>query len=193
MLNGIDPIIIFNFRKNIAPVVAGVPVVAQVTEGIDLPLIPIYLSEKLTGLFIDQESKSIEVQTTAESTTEGKQPDVNQKLIASTVRVTMLANKNSIGVSLVAALADLVVPKLTSKEYSITYLHGATTVFGSLLHSFNVEQNAENDLLRITLELSNASKKETKPEPSVTEVTPRAQSPAGVIFDAGSVSVGGVS
>ena len=42
---------------------------------------------------------------------------------------------------------------MTSKEYSITYLHGAVTVFNGLLHSFAVTQQANNELYNVTLEL----------------------------------------
>lgn len=156
MLNGIDPIIIFNFKKNLPAVqslVAKIPVVASVVDAIDLPVIPIYLSERLTGIFIDAESKSMEVDTNVDTLSSGDQPEVTQRGLTNTVSIEMQASRDSIGVSLFAAMSDLIFPKLTSKEYSITYLHGAVTVFAGLLHSFSITQNANDDRYNIKLEL----------------------------------------
>jgi hypothetical protein len=156
MLNGIDPIIIFNLKKlppSVASTVSKIPVVSSIVEAIDLPLIPIYLSERLTGIYIDTEDKNVDIETNIETLTDGSAPNVNQRGIGNTVKIKMQANRDSIGVSLFSALSDLVFPKVTSKEYSITYLHGAVTVFGGLLHSFALTQNANNDLYDITLEL----------------------------------------
>lgn len=156
MLNGIDPIIIFNFKK-LAPglqeTIAKIPIVADVVSVIDLPVIPIYLSEKLTGIYIDSESKSMEIDTSVDTLSSGDAPTMNQRGIINTVKIEMVASRDSIGVSLFAAMADLIFPKVTSKEYSITYLHGAVTVFAGLLHSFNISQQANNDLYTISLEL----------------------------------------
>lgn len=155
MLNGIDPIIIFNFKK-IPPglaTVAKIPIVASVISAIDLPAIPIYLSERLTGIYIDAEDKSIEVDTTTDTLSNGEAPNVTQRGISSTVKIGMVASTGSLGVNLFAAMADLVFPKVTSKEYSITYLHGAVTVFAGLLHSFSISQRAGTTLYDITLEL----------------------------------------
>lgn len=156
MLNGIDPIIIFNFKK-LAPglqeSISKIPIVADVVSVIDLPVIPIYLSEKLTGIYIDSESKSMEIDTTVDTLSSGDTPSTNQRGIQNTVKIEMVASRDSIGVSLFAAMADLIFPKVTSKEYSITYLHGAVTVFAGLLHSFNISQQANNDLYTISLEL----------------------------------------
>jgi hypothetical protein len=83
----------------------------------------------------------------------------------------MLANKDSIGLTLLSAVLDLIVPKVTSKEYSITYLHGAVTVFGGLLQSFNVTQNSENDLFNISLKLSKPGTPQTQAKTTTPQVT----------------------
>ncbi len=160
MLNGVDPIILFQFKK-LLPAVESlfssqkdkIPVVAQEPSSFPLPFIPIYLSEKLTGIFIDSESKSMDIDTTTETVSDGTTPQTNQRGIANTVKIEMVANRDSIGISLFAAMADLIFPKVTSKEYTITYLHGAITVFDGLLHSFSITQNANDDRYNITLEL----------------------------------------
>jgi cytochrome c biogenesis protein CcdA len=164
MLNGIDPIIIFEFAKLTKAQeekVSKIPVVSSIVSTIGLPPIPIYLSEKITGLYIDTEERNIDIDTTVETLVTGSDPLFNQKAINSVVRISMHATKDSLGLTLLSALTDLVVPKVSSKEYSITYLHGAITIFSGLLHSFGVSQSANNDLLNITLELVKVPKKIT--------------------------------
>lgn len=159
MLNGIDPIIIFNFSKlapDLAEAVKGIPIISGIVSKIGLPPIPVYLSEKLTGLVIDTEDKNIDIDTTPETLSTGGEPVFNQKGINSTVKITMIAGKDSIGLTLLSAMADLIFPKCTSKEYSITYLHGAITVFEGLLHSFSIQQNAGNELYQVSIELVKA-------------------------------------
>ncbi len=162
MLNGVDPIIIFNFKKKISadvplgkfPMTEAEAMADQASKPlIDLPFIPIYLSEKLTGVYIDTEHKNIDIDTNIETLTSGNAPITQQRGIQSTVKIEMFAKRDSIGISLFAALSDLIFPKVTSKEYSITYLHGAVTVFGGLLHSFSIQQNSNNELYNISLEL----------------------------------------
>lgn len=167
MLNGIDPIILFNFFKVLTPdevaSISKIPIVSSVYDKIGLPPIPIYLSEKLTGLLIDSEDKSIDIETTVETLPNGTDPKVTQKGINSTVKINIVAVKESIGMTLLSALADLIFAKVTSREYSITYLHGAVTVFGGLLHSFSINQNAEDTKYNITIELSRSTVKTIQP------------------------------
>lgn len=173
MLNGIEPILIFQFSKlspSAAESVSKIPIVSSIVNTIGLPPIPLYLSEKLTGLYIDAEDKNIDIETTTETLSTGGTPIINQKAINSTVKIQMVASKDSIGLTLLSAIADLILPKVTSKEYSITYLHGAVTVFGGLLHSFAISQNSTNDLYNVTLELTKSSGEQKKGPPEVEPV-----------------------
>lgn len=155
MLNGLDPIILFNFKKKLPDfLTAVVPIPFASREiTITLPVIPIYLSERLTGLYIDTEDKNVDIDTTIDTTSTGGDPNVSQKGLNSSVKITMKAVKGSIGAALMAALADLVFPKVTSKEYSITYLHGAVILFDGLLHSFSINQDSGTDLYTVNIEL----------------------------------------
>lgn len=176
MLGGIDPIIIFQFAK-LAPsfgeTVSKIPVLSKVPTLIEMPPIPVYLSENITGLFIDTESKSVDLETDTETMTDGSAPEVTQKGIQSGIEVNIMARKDSLGLTLISALIDQVFDKATSKEYAITYLHGPVTIFRGLLHSYAVEQSAENELLRIRINLSKGSKTPAKPSeiPVVGKVT----------------------
>lgn len=176
MLGGIDPIIIFEFsRLANVPTVTGfvqgdsqtsrIPVISQVPTLVPLPPIPLYLSEQFTGVYIDSEDKNVDISTDTETLSSGGAPDVNQKGIGNTVSINLLAKKDSLGIALLSSMIDLVFEKVTSKEYAITYLHGATTIFRGVLHSYSANQNSENDLLRINIQLTRGNKNPTKPSP----------------------------
>jgi hypothetical protein len=157
MLNGLDPILIFIFYKSVAPgQTSNIPLANDL--GLDryrlpLPPVPIYLSETATGIYIDSEDKNLDIQTIVETLRTGAKPILTQKGIGNVTTIKMEANKNSLGVTLLSAMADLIFGKLTSQEYSVTYLHGAVTIFGGLLHNFQIAQTADTDKLLITLEL----------------------------------------
>lgn len=177
MLNGIDPIIIFQIYKKVsapAEALAEVPLSTKVDQFLAQPPIPLYLSEELTGLIIESESKNIDASTQTETQANGGNPEIIQGGVSSMVTVDLIANKNSLGVTLFSAMADLIFDKLTSKEYSITYLSGATTVFNGLLHSFSVSQDRNSERLSIKVELSRGPVRTTgvaSPLPKVTPVT----------------------
>lgn len=177
MLAGIDPIIIFQFAKlantGYSNQLAKIPVISEIPSLIEMPPIPIYLSASLTGLYIDSESKNLDINTETETLTNGENPNVNQKGIANTVTINLFGKKDSIGLSLLSAMMDQLFDKVTSKEYSITYLHGAVTIFRGVLHSFSVDQSAQNDLLNIKIELSKGEKTPQKisTTPTVEKIT----------------------
>lgn len=166
MLGGIDPIIIFQISKlastGFADLISKVPLVSDIPTLIDQPPIPIYLSESLTGIYIDSEDKYVDIQTETTTTADGEPPDPNQSAIGSTVTINLIAKKNSLGLALLSSMIDLVFEKVTSKEYAITYLHGSTTIFRGLLQSYSVQQNASNELLSIKIELSRGQKQPKK-------------------------------
>lgn len=177
MLGGVDPIIIFEFYKKVDLTPAGsdgkIPVAAKKTlEFIPLPPIPIYLSENLTGLYIDKVDKNIDIGTDTEQFfnkgKDGATEDILQKGIASSVKITLNCKKDSIAMMILASVIDLVYDKVTSKEYNITFLYGATTIFRGVMHAFSVSQSANNDLMEVNIELSRGFK---QPTPSATVPT----------------------
>ena len=165
MLNGIDPIIIFQFSKlapKLGETIAKIPVISEIPTLIEMPPIPIYISQTATGLQIDSEDKNVDISTMTETKTDGSTPDVDQKGIGSVIAINMVAKKDSLGLALLSAMIDQIFEKVTSKEYAITYLHGPITIFRGVLHSYSVNQNAENELLTIKIELSKGEKQPTK-------------------------------
>lgn len=164
MLNGIAPIIIFTFKRNAPSTTPSAaefgPQLPVSEETLSIPLIPIpiYLDEKLTGILINSENKNIDVNTEVRTKPDGSDPEITQQGVNSSITIEATAKTESIGISILAAMADIIFDKVTSKEYSITYIHGAITVFGGLLDEFSITQNSENDLYSIHLKLSNSKK-----------------------------------
>lgn len=180
MLGGLEPVIIIQLStlSNALPInqqgpvqqnlISKIPLVSQIPTLIDQPPIPIYLSDKITGIFIDSESKGISVNTDSEAKTDGTPVDVNQQAIANTVSINLKARKDSLALLLLSSLLDLCYDKLASKEYAITYLHDSITVFRGVLHDFTIEQSADTELATIKIELSKGTKSPQKPNGVVT-------------------------
>jgi hypothetical protein len=170
MLNGIAPIIIFNFSKSLTSDVSnligyglagGIPLLQTYASKIPFPPIPLYLDEKLTGLYIENEQKNIDVQTNPATLPDGKQPDVTQKGLNSTVTINLTASRSSVGLTILMALSDQIFQKVTSKEYSITYISGSMTIFDGLLEQFSVTQSRDNSLYNISIVLSKSNSNST--------------------------------
>lgn len=168
MLNGIDPIILIHISKRtdvsaLTGVEGLIPIVSAALDNlIDFPPIPIYLSENLFGIVIDSESKNVDIITDFETKTDGTPANVNQKGANSSVSINLTGKKDSIPITLLSAFIDLVYFKVSSKEYAISYLHGATTIFRGLLKSFAIDQVEGTDKLSIKIELTTGESKPQK-------------------------------
>lgn len=175
MLGGQEPVLIFQFAKltstALSDALSKIPLVSDIAsaEAISQPPIPLYLSEQLTGLYIDSEEKNVDIETETESLSSGDAPIVNQKSINSSVTVNITGKKTSLGIALLSAMIDLIYEKVTSKEYAVTYLSGATTIFRAVLQSYSVSQNSDNELVTIRIQLSRGQK-QPKPESPVVSV-----------------------
>ena len=90
MLNGIAPVIVFVFKKEIA--------------GFKIPFlpIPVYLDERLTGILADEHSRhmSVEVDPVGEESYE--------KTTSSDVQISFIAKKNNVAVTAALALFEMV-------------------------------------------------------------------------------------
>lgn len=176
MLNGLDPIILFHYSKKV-PTSLGfdfdIPLISAIEDMIDFPPIPIYLSESLFGIVIDQESKNIDIATEIETLSDGSAPKIHQKGASSQISIQMKGKKDSIPLTLLSAFLDQAFDKATSGEYAITYLHGATTLFRGLLKSYAVDTQDGTDLQLIKIELTSGESQPQKPAsvPSPPPVT----------------------
>lgn len=166
MLGGRDPVIIFQFSK-LAPVagatLARIPVVSQIPTLIEQPPIPVYLSERLFNIVIVGTGKSVDIETDTETLSSGAAPDVNQKGLQSSVEINIEGKQNSVALTLLSSLIDVVYEKASSKEYAISFLYGATTIFRGVLQQYSVETIAGTDKLAVKFSLSRGSKNPVKP------------------------------
>ncbi len=159
MLNGVAPILIFSFvpsfLSGLFEGIAGIPVLGSIIP-LGIP-IPIYLDEKTTGIYIESESKAIDIDTVPLVRYDEKQSSVDQRGLNNVITVNMIANRDSIMLSVLLALNDMVFGRVVKQSYSVTYLNGATTVFNGLLHGFSAQQSSNDDITRITLQISKAN------------------------------------
>lgn len=179
MLAGLDPLLVITLKNkgildffgpsSLTPGLGDV-----VLDAIGLP-IPIYLSERLTGIFVDSETRSIDVTTRIDPITT-KNPltlDVETPVVSQTSRdsqltVNLLCRKGSILLTAILALMDIIVDRLVSGEYSISYMNGSTVIFGALLHRFGTSVSFDNDLIKMELVLSTAAKEDPTPKAAVS-------------------------
>lgn len=172
MLNGVAPILIFTFPPNIPALnplfnaLSGIPLIGDVVAQAGIP-IPLYLDERITGLYVESEAKNLDIETTVEPRYDDKKPFIYQKALNSSVTINMIASRSSLLLPALLALTDLIVPKLVSQKYSVTYLNGSTLIFGGLLQGLNTSQGADDDLIRITMQIQ---KTDQRPAPGVPPV-----------------------
>lgn len=161
MLGGVAPILIFTFPPSIgvdlSKVLGGIPLIGSSLKEVGIP-IPIYLDENLTGIFIESESKALDIDTDIvpvyrSDNTKTATNLIQQSGINNLVTVSMIANKNSLILSVLLALNDMVFSKLITGKYNLSYINGTTLIFGGLLHSFSVQGSSTDELLRIQMQI----------------------------------------
>lgn len=165
MLNGVDPLIIFHFyNKGAIDFLKDIPFASTITDLVGVP-IPIYLSERLTGIYVDTETRGIDVNTKVDAVTEKdpltlevQAPEVSQTALDTTVSVSMFANRDSIMLTAIITMAEMILSRLVTQEYGISYVNGSTVIFKGLLHRFQTTISRNEDLVRIDFTLSNAKK-----------------------------------
>jgi hypothetical protein len=156
-LNGIAPILLFQLYKKLptaAATQAKIPLTAEVAQKTTFAIIPLYLDEQLTGILVDTESKNIDIETKPDGLTVGEAGPVNQKPLGSITSVNLIAKRGSVGLTILLALSEQILDKVVSQEFEVTYMNGAITVFGGLIHSFSFDQGGNDDLLKLKLEIS---------------------------------------
>lgn len=174
----VDPILIVYLPAGLPDraknALAGIPVLDDVL-GAGFP-VPIYLSEELTGIVVDADSKGIDLDLDVTGTADGGKPIVKQNALDSTVTINLEANKESIFLGVFLALADQIFQRAVAGTYSISYLNGPTTVFNALVKAITVTNDAGTDKMSISITLSKANQKETTNNPGPTAL-PRVRGP----------------
>lgn len=155
MLNGIAPVFLIYFPK---------------AKGIWKFPIPIYLDEKLTGVYVDQNNEQLEVSTeSVADISDKKTVKVIQKGDKQTATVELIANKGSIGLNiLLPLLKTLYDYTLKDKDYKIAYFNNNILIFNAKLARAAKVEGRTNDLIAITIELE--VKTENKEDDKVTQL-----------------------
>jgi hypothetical protein len=178
MLNGISPLLVITFKnKGIIDFFGGADsVLGSIVGAIGVP-IPIYLKEELTGIYVQSESRGIDVTTRVDPVStkspidgEVEPPVVSQTSRDSQLSIELVAKKTSILLVALIALMEMIVDRLVTQEYSIHYLNGPTAVFGVRLHRFATSTSNNDDLVHMELVLSTAAKESPTPKTPVESV-----------------------
>ena len=173
-----DPVLIFYFN----------PTAENAAAGKSTPFIPVYLSEKLTGLYVDTERRRLAISTDnvvavkTDKITQKKEYgklEVQQKGETQAVEVSLLGNRDSIGLNLLLPLLQTIYDKVIAVEdYRIAYFHKNVLIFNARLSTLDIHESSENTLVGIDigLEVSQLQEKETEQEDIVKSAANPAQS-----------------
>lgn len=157
-----DPVLVIYFEPSKETVVAGK----------STPFIPVYLSEKLTGLYVDTERSGLSISTDNIVSVTKKEDgtkvfgnlEVQQKGETQKVEVGLIGRRNSMGLNLLLPMLKTIYDNvMAKKDYRIAYFHTNTLIFDARLADLDVNQSRENDLVAIDigLEVAPLQEKET--------------------------------
>lgn len=150
-LNGLAPIIIFTFYKEI-PLPAFLQGFFKSTK-IPLIPIPIYLDEKLTKISLDDYDR----ETTIDVMRDGVSSF--ERVSADVVNLKFVANKSNIVMTAISALIDLIVKNnVENKTYSLTIFYDNIFIIGASLESFVSRLVEGTDKREISIRVSNRPK-----------------------------------
>lgn len=173
MLGGVDPVLIFQTaalgRSPLASL-SGVPILGNALPTLSLP-VPIYLSEKGTGIYVESESVSADVATDVTYTPDGDL-NANQQAIGSSLTITLVAKRSAPLLSVLLAFMDSCLTLVTAKKYAVTYVNGPISVFNGLIESFSQNADRNTDLIRMTLVLARNKKKATYQNEAISAHAP---------------------
>lgn len=169
-LNGVAPLLVIELKNSASlNVVKKIPVAGDfLASNIGLP-IPIYLDERLTGIYVKGESRGIDIDTKIDAIDAKNVPIYSQKALASTVTVEMVASSTGVMLMTLIAFADLILTRVVSKQYSVSYFNGPTIITNGVLHGFTTQLGENDNLVRINMALSSGP---PIPE-AVTPITPK--------------------
>lgn len=155
-----DPVLIIYF----------IPKAATAAAHKGTPFIPIYLSEKITGLYVDTERETLSISTDriVEVDKQNKTRSglkVLQKGETQTVEISLVGRRDSVGLNLLLPLLKTIYDKvLSDQDYRLAYFHQNVLIFDARLAGFNKSQSRTDNLvtLEITLEVAPEQEKETE-------------------------------
>lgn len=174
MLNGIHPVIVFRFKGTLPKVSSENYLTRKrdtfgdlLTE-FGLP-IPVYLDPRVTGICVEDDTKSIDIETVPESVDD--KITFNQKPINAITNISLVARKDSVALSVLFSFSEQILSKLINQQYSIDYFNGPIIVMGGLLRSLSTSQGPDDNLIRVNIQISKGEvKKPTDPNTTVPNI-----------------------
>lgn len=184
MLGGIAPILLFYFplTKENLDLFPGLISPPTFEEG-EFPGVPfpIYLDERLTGLFLQSESRNIVLDTQVQTTSKPTEKTfISQKGVSNTVSINLVGRRDSIALASLLAFCDIIFSKISSQSYRVSYLNGPTVIFWGRLEGLNTSVRENTDLLDISFQISRGEKTDTKTDPSLITVPQASQTSASL-------------
>jgi len=152
-LNGLAPIIIFTFYKEIEIPAFLRGFVSNDTTKIPFIPIPIYLDENITGIALDDYDRdtTIDVMRDGVSSFERVSADV--------VNFKFVANKKNVVITVLSAFIDLIIKNnVENKTYSITVFYDNIFIINASLESFGTKLLEGTDKREISIRLANRPK-----------------------------------
>lgn len=153
-LNGLAPIILFKFYKEIE-----IPAFLRgfiSSTKIPFFFIPIYLNEKITGIALDDYDRD----TTIDAMRDGVSSF--ERVSADVVNFKFVANKKNVVITVLTAFIDLIVKNnVENKTYSITVFYDNIFIIDASLESFATRLIDGTDRREIVIRLANRPKEKT--------------------------------
>jgi len=134
--------------------------------------IPIYLDEKISGILVDSVSHGIDIDTAVEGQNKATSLDVSQRIIDSTLTVSMTCNnKDSLVLTAILAFMDTILRKAVSRAYTLSFIHGSAVVIDGLLKSFTTNMNVDSEVVTISMVISKVNGKSDPVYAAVQPIT----------------------
>lgn len=137
--------------------------------------VPLYLSEEATGLCVESETDSLNISTDFipvlnEQGTEAGTVKVQQRGETQNVSITLIGNKNSIGLNIILPMLKSIFSKVfAGLDYKIAYFHQNVLIFNARLASYQMTPGSNDTKVSLTLNLEIVPENSDKKEP-VTKV-----------------------
>jgi hypothetical protein len=157
MLDGINPLFIFNLKKKI-----------NISSNLKVPaFIPFYL-DPMFGLYVNSQSKQIQIasdvmtnyiqggdglSTVATTAKDVKKATIKQRSLTNVVNIELVSGNDKILFNLFLSVCDYIFAYMDEMEYGITYFNQNIFALNAKLANFSYSGNNVNDLITIQMGL----------------------------------------
>lgn len=157
MFNGLSPLLVFYLPRG---------------EHNSLPaVIPLYLDPKRTGLYLEDDSKELNISNDAVlDVTDKNRMTLVQKGLTNSVDFVLKGRADSTGLNILLMLTDQIYDLIMKKkDYKIAYINRNILLFNSKLSNFKIEPESNTNLVRIAVGLQYEEKEADKKEDKSVE------------------------